>query len=278
MSSLLDSVFPLADTSDWPPGLPQHLSAQQIGMYQRCPEQYRRRYLLGVKERPSAAVVWGRADHAAHELNFTQKIESHEDLPVGDVEDAFVDAFDRAVDEYGDEVEWDEKPAEVKDAGVRLVAVYHTVVSPRVQPTTVEREFSLAVPGVPVPLVGRVDLETAESAIERKTSRAMTREPKPEWRVQGLLYQAEHRRRIDWHVATKTRKPAVYTPEDTPGLTLPVHDRMVDAAQVLVRNTARSIMAHYSMFGPSEPWPGALTHPWACGYCGFRPFCSWWGN
>jgi hypothetical protein len=152
-----------------------------------------RRYVKGEKERPGAALVWGSADHKAHETNFAQKITSGEDISGDDVKLAFADAFDSQVDKYGGtrEVEWgNEKPSELKDAGVRLVGAYHNSISPYVQPTSVEERFEVTVPKVPVPVVGYIDVQTAESAIERKTAKAATRKIKPQWRLQGLLYQA----------------------------------------------------------------------------------------
>lgn len=282
--SALDLAFPL-DTDDtaWPAGLPSHLSATQIGMVQRCPEQWRRRYLLGEKEPPGAALIWGGADHYAHEQNFLQKIDSHEDIPVEDVKLAFAEGFDQRVEQAGGagEVAWgDDKPGDVKDAGVRLVDLYHRTVSSAMQPTAVERKFEIEVPGVAVPVVGRVDVETTQpvAAVERKTSKQMVREVKPEWRVQGLLYHLVSQKPIAWHLSVKTKTPAVYTPTELPGLSLGVEDSMTQATVRMVQTTARTILAYWTVFGPDEPWPGAITHPWACGWCAFKGRCAWWGN
>lgn len=266
----------------WPAALPDHLSASSISMYQRCREQWRRRYVLGQKERPGAALVWGSADHYAHEQNFTQKIQSGEDITVDDVKLAFAEGFDRAVERNGGETEvvWDDdKPGQLKDAGTKLVAVYHETVSPSVQPTAVEEKFALELPGVPVPVIGYMDVRTTAVAIERKTAKQKPPggEPKPDWRIQGLLYQHVAEQQVDWHVSTKTKLPAVYTPENSPGLALPVVSVMVAATAALVRTTARDMLAIYAEFGPDEPWPGAITHPWACGFCGWKPTCRWWG-
>ena len=268
-----------SETGEWPAELGSHLSSTRISMFQRCPEQYRRRYILGEKERPGAALVWGGADHEAHEVNFRQKIGSGVDLPVADVEVAFAEAFDRRVDEMGDDVQWGtEKPGELKDAGVLLVGAYHRQVSPSVQPTAVEREFSLEIPGVPVPVIGRMDVETALPAIERKTARAAVRKVKPTWRIQGLLYQLVEQRPVVWHVSVKTKTPAVYTPEEAPGLSLAVAESTMAATERLVATTAATMVAYWETFGPDRPWPGAITHDWACDFCGFRPSCPWWGN
>jgi hypothetical protein len=52
-----------------------HLSATQISMLNRCPEQYRQRYVLGKKERPGAALIVGGAFHEAIETDFAGRSE-----------------------------------------------------------------------------------------------------------------------------------------------------------------------------------------------------------
>jgi hypothetical protein len=272
LGALLDKL-----ETGWPDKLPDHLSASQMTMFQRCPEQFRRRYVLGHRERPAAAMVWGSADHYAHEQNFTQKIHSGEDITEADVKVAFAEGFDRAIDRAGGDVDWgDEKPGDLKDKGVELVGVYHRQVSPSIQPTAVEAKFSVQVPGVPVPVIGFVDVETEPVAIERKTAKAKVSEAKPDWLIAGLLYQAVTEKPVDWHVSVKTKTPAVYTPVDAGKLRLEFHAAAVGRAERIVKSVARTLAAYYAEFGPDEPWTGAITHPWACGFCGFKPTCYWW--
>lgn len=281
LDALLGPTLPSPESVVWPDGLPDHLSATQIGLYQRCREQYRRVYVLGERQRPGAALVWGSADHYAHEVNFAQKIESHEDLPVGDVQMAFAFGFDQAVERNGgeSEIEWgSDKPGKLKDDGVKLVSAYHTSVSPRVQPTGVEVDFRLEVPGAGVPVVGRVDIETAGPGIERKTAKRSSSKVEAKWRLQGLIYQLARTKEIDYHVSVKTKTPAILTPLEHPDLALPYIPGRVAAAERLIAHTANSIASDFARFGPDEPWQGALSHDWACDYCGFRPNCGWWGE
>lgn len=281
LDALLGPEIPPTAPEGWPNGLPDHLSATQISMYQRCREQYRRTYVLGERARPGAALVWGHADHYAHEVNFAQKIDSHEDLPVGDVQMAFAVGFDEEVERKGgeSEIEWGkDTPAKMKDDGVALVTAYHNIASPKIQPTAVEVSFSLDVPGSPVPVVGRVDLETAGPGIERKTAKRSSTKVEPKWRLQGLIYQLARTKEIDYHVSVKTKTPAILTPAEHPDLALPFIPGRVAAAERLIAQTAQSIASDFLMFGSDEPWEGALSHDWACDYCGFRPTCKWWGE
>jgi len=281
--SILDELLPVADdeATAWPAGLPDHLSASQANQFLRCAEQYRQRAVLGRKERPAGALVWGSADHYAHEQNFAQKIRSGEDIGEGDVKLAFAEGFDQAVERNGgeSEVDWgDDKPGEMKDRGATLVGVYHQQVSPRIQPTAVETKFSVELPGVPVPVIGYVDLTTEQTVIERKTAGRAEKKVKPDWRVQGSLYQAVTELPVEWHVSVKSKTPAVYTPLEAPDLALARNLAAVGATKALMRTVALGILSYWNTYGPDEPWPGAVTHPWACDFCGYRPECAWWAG
>lgn len=282
-----------------------HLSASQINMLRRCPEQFRRVYVQGERRRPAGALVWGTADHKAHERNFRQKIDTGADIPVADVQLAFAEEWDRAVERDGGEreIDWEgEKPGELKDIGVGVVAAYHKQVSPRVQPVAVEERFSLEVPGVPVPVVGYVDVRaivagddgaarilraeqdilgelpanTPRRILERKTAKRKTAAPNDEQLVQALIYQAAFKTPVDFHLSVKTKTPAIFTPADEPGLGVPFHDQHVRQALAEVRLAARTLLSLYGEFGPDEPWPDGKGHRWACSLCGFRPSCPFW--
>ncbi len=268
----------------WPAELPDHLSASQLSMLERCPEQFRRRYLLGEKDPPSAALVWGTVDGKAHAVaNFTQKIHSHEDCHVSYVQEAFASLFDSEVDERGgaSEIDWrDDKPGEIKDRGAALVGLYHRDVSPRIQPTAIEERFELAIPGIPVPFIGYIDVSTEPLSIERKTSSAQSKTIPPQYVVQTLCYALARQRPVEVHISTRTIKPAVYTPVENPGLLLE-HDAGLGAqATRIIGSRARYLLSLYERLGPFEPWPDAIgTQAWhmpVCDLCGFRQSCVWW--
>lgn len=272
-------LAPEAPALAWPARLPDHLSASQLTMFERCSEQFRRAYIHGERQKPGGALVWGSADHFAHETNFRQKIASHEDIPTKDVQDAFAEGFDQAVKKANDDVDWGaDNPGDLKDRGALLVRVYHETVSPSIQPVTVEARFKANIPGVPVPLVGYIDLETETTLIERKTTGKATKTVKPQWRLQGLLYQAVRELPVDWHISVGTKLPAILTPDTDPQLRLSFEPTATATAERSVRNTARAIVAFYNTFGPDDPWPGALTDAWACKFCGFLPTCVWHGH
>lgn len=277
MSVLDDILAADAPQTDWPSMLPDHLSPSSLKTYMRCREQWRRRYVLGEKERPGAALVWGGAHNfALVETNFAQKITSGEDMSIDDVKLAFAEGFDQRVERDGGESEiaWgDDKPGDLKDKGVDLTAHYHRTVSATVTPIAVERSFALDVPGVPVPVIGRVDVDEAYRTIDLKTG--AKREMKPDNVFQGRVYQLERPVAVEFHLATKTKLPAIYTPAEYPEFGLALSDLIQKRTARMLVTLADDIAATFATYGPEQPWPGAFTYGWACGYCGFRPTCPW---
>ncbi len=133
-----------------------HLSPSQILMMQRCPAQWYYRYVCGFKVPPSGAMSTGSALHAGAYHNYSQKIESHEDLPTDDVLDAFSTDFEARKSE----TQWnkDEKPEELKDKGARALDVYQTEVASSIQPTLVEDKARLEIPNFNYDLIVVPDL------------------------------------------------------------------------------------------------------------------------
>jgi hypothetical protein len=290
----------LADIAleNFPVELRGYISASQLNMFRRCPEQFRRRYVLGEKVPPGPALVQGRADHEAVEANFVQKINSHEDLPTGEVQARFAQAFDTTLDEFGGpaELDWNEddpvtgadakkKAAVLLDDGVRLVTAYHEQVSPLVQPLRVEDKFEVQLGGLPIPVKGAIDaiVEPSERALanvlavaqpdgqrilERKTTKRNA--VNPEWQLQRRIYQAVKPLPFEWQLSVKKKNPEIVAG---------VHVFQPEPQVMLVAQVRRTMVALaecFALYGPDQPWPDATTHTWSCSFCGFRPTCPWW--
>lgn len=292
----------------WPDRMRDHISASSVKTFARCPEQFRRHYILGQSAPPNANMLWGSADHDAIGQNFSQKVDSYEDEPVQFVRERFAVALDARVDEAGgaSQVDWgntDEPDGElvkgdgaarkawgaVKDRGVELVDAYMKESAPRVQPSMVEEEFEVLVPGFPVKIVGHIDVvadlvepgfnlyqkgaKRFEQIVERKTTGR--NQVAGEWRVQGSIYQLHRPLPVGFHLSLKQKTPRTVIPasDDDEKLVLPLQAQPRTLAAL--KRTMIGIASLYSLYGPDEPWPDALTHPWACGYCGFRKDCPW---
>src|SRR5262245_36201945 len=87
-------------SEEWPKEL-DHVSASSLGMFVRCPEQWRRRYCLNERRPPAAVSLWGRADHAAVEADLAHKLFEGEHLPVPEVMERFVVEFEGQLDKEG---------------------------------------------------------------------------------------------------------------------------------------------------------------------------------
>jgi hypothetical protein len=285
--------------ADWPPEL-DHISASSVKMIARCPEQWRRRYVLGQKTAPAAALIAGTADHAAIEKSMRQKITTHIDLPADEVVDEFFDRFESEVEFAGGwkEVEVKSRGELVKGKvaktkvldslkveGGKLVEAYHLDISPKVQPIAVEEEFSFTAPNLPVRVDGRIDLiatkeESKEYLIDRKRSGRMKYRPDPEWIIQAEVYQLVKHVPHAWHISV----PGGGGPQGSGGLLyegnapeLIMSPRNRKIAETQLEHLAGEIGYFFMRYGPDNPWPArGKMHVWACSYCGFRPDCWAW--
>lgn len=281
---------PMAELAlDFPPEI-NHISASSINMALRCEEQWRQVYVLKKRQPPSLAALAGRADHKAIELSMRQKIVTGVDLPVNDVRNEFVNAIETAVEESGGigEVLTDGKDYdEVRRQGQEIVTGYHRKFSPTVQPVAVEHEFRHQVHGLPVEILGYIDIvaeapsridmlappliETDFRIIDRKRSGRGQTKPSPDWRLQAGIYQLDQPYEHHWHISVTTAKP--YYQE----LVLPPGNREI--TERIVRDAVLKIGFLYQRYGPDEYWPATgMSHTWACGYCGFRDDCWGWAD
>jgi hypothetical protein len=275
----------------WPEALPQHLSASQLALFARCREAFRQRYVLHRAERVSGGLVIGSAVHAAQEENFKQKIDNGVDLPLDVVLDVFRDGFAKSIDKNGGEsdIAWGDSNLTASfEMGRALTTLYHEQVAPSIQPVAVEQKGEYYVPGVPVPLWTRIDVETETTVIDSKTCSKAETKPKGQWIIQALLYRTQREKDVDWHLLVKTTEPKVVTPQSPPpkgsraghpgfgDLRFPWSDGAKQLADRYLGRIIRDLHACYLMYGPDEPWPGARDHPWACASCGWRKDCPWW--
>lgn len=263
----------------------KHLSPSSLGMLHRCPFQFWRRYILGEKERPGEALVVGSAVHAGLERNFAQKIESHVDLPADELHDWFVDeGWTTTVTEQEQRsemaVEWDVNADDARKRAVNMILAYHRSVATRIQPLSVEGWVEADF-GIPVPVIGRFDVETSYRLIDEKTGKALTTKLKPEWRMQAACYDVTTGKSVEFHsiASSKTGKVSIATPITHPDLDAKLSPSQKDNVATMIRGLAALAQHYYDTYGEDTPWPTTgWMHPWACSYCGWRPICPAWGE
>lgn len=149
-----------------------HRSKSQIEMYLRCPEQFRRRYIAGEKRPPSIHAHRGSGFHGGVERNYKQKILSREDLPVSDIVESAVAAFEERLESDGVSFSQEDESrgiknviGEAKDMTARMSQFWGKEVAPLYQPAMVEEKVTIALPGATHDLMGIIDIATEDGEI-----------------------------------------------------------------------------------------------------------------
>jgi hypothetical protein len=127
----------------------------------------------------------GSSFHRGAAHNLRQKVESHTDLPVADVLDAFATDFDWRKKE----TEWGEDdPGEFKDRGVVTLKEYQKVIAPQIQPVDVEQEFVMRFADLDYTFVGVVDALIETAVVELKTTAKSLKQPRHDHLLQTWGY------------------------------------------------------------------------------------------
>jgi len=193
-----------------------HLSYSAISTYLLCPESWRRRYVLHEQTPTATALVFGSAVHGA--------IETY--LRTGKpLEDAWRENWSEQVAREG-EIAWGEETADTLAAdGERIltapnVAAFLDDIRHNYDPLrerSMERKVELRVPGVPVPIVGYIDVITRDGVPgDFKTAARMWAPDKAASEMQPLVYLAalnqegvhEHNWLFRHYVMTKSARPS----------------------------------------------------------------------
>ncbi len=153
-----------------------HISASQLSMIERCPQQYYRRYIKREKMPPGVAQVRGSGIHGGANENFTQKKESHEDLPEKHIVEISVTAFEQAsargvlLTRDEESIGYGNVMGEAKDTVARLAGLFAREVAPEYQPVYVEESHRLVIPKSDYDLLAVMDLaDDLDRVVDLKT-------------------------------------------------------------------------------------------------------------
>jgi hypothetical protein len=133
-------------------GRRKQLHQSGLEMLSKCGEQFRFRYLEGLKRPPNAFLICGTATDKAVGTDLNNKIETGELAQ----EDVLCDLARDAVETYPDkeEIELDDDESgksvqdiigETKDKAVRLVKAHHGEIAPQIRPVATNKKFSINV-------------------------------------------------------------------------------------------------------------------------------------
>jgi CRISPR/Cas system-associated exonuclease Cas4 (RecB family) len=265
----------------------KHLSYSSISTYLLCPRAWRFRYLNKVQTPTAPALVFGSAVHGAIEDYLRAQAEqSNAKVPVSD---HFVDNWSVQL-ERDQVINWGKDsaekmaalgatmcggPVEVTGAGpsqkLRNLSIFLNDLHPLIvdDAPVIEKRVEFTVPGVPVPIVGYIDMVASDGVpVDFKTasrawySKKAHTELQPAFYLLALLqdgYQSNPDGRFRYIVLTKTKKPKVQIIDTkrTVGQLFWLMD--------LIRETWEAISA--GVFPPNP-----LT--WKCPkYCEFSEMC-----
>lgn len=259
-------------------GEKKYISASQLGMFERCGEQYRRRYLEKEIIPPGIAQVRGSGVHGGARENFRQKKETHEDLSKKDIIEISVAEFERVVSKQGvfltqeeESIGYNKVIGETKDSVVRLADLFSTEVAPEYQPIYVEESHRLVIPDSPYDLLAVMDLaDDLDRVADLKTGAKSKTQKEADTSEQltfyALVFKALTRRlptevRLETLVDTKTpkRQPLV-SMRDQQDLEI-----LVAHVDTMIKALAKEV------FIPAQP------NSWVCDprYCGYFNTCKY---
>lgn len=275
-------------------GIFRHLSPSSLGMLRRCPRQFQQRYIRGKKEAPGESLVIGSFFHETMEWNYRQKIESHEDRPLSEVVEYLGDAaVPKVLDEAGgaDEIRWDVggdtalAVDRARSDAERITSAYHASVLPRIQPTAVEQRFEWKPEGVPVKIIGYLDVITDDvRTVDTKTGKAVSKKIKPSWQLQGLTYANATSIPVEFHSISRAKTPSICTPLESDEMVINPQPQQAANLVRMIAMMADQIEYYMNRYGPDEEWPtlGRLAD-WSqnllpCNMCAWKKDCPAWAG
>ena len=144
----------------------QHLSHSSYSRFALCPEDWRRRYVLGEKTAPSGAMFLGRQVDDAITLYYQHILDHGEPLSLDQVKDAFWDGWKAAAEAEREQLgiawETDLREDSAFKLGLDAVELSFSELIPHLgEPVAVQRkvEYTLA-PGLEWSVLCYLDLET----------------------------------------------------------------------------------------------------------------------
>jgi hypothetical protein len=259
--------------------LKPHLSATQLDMYARCPEQYRRRYIEGEIIPPGIALIVGGSLHKGAEVNFRQKIETHQDLPAEDIIEIAAEEFStRTAGEYA--LTDDEHArgigvviGEAKDMTASLARVHALQQAPDYQPVSVEHTTRIVLPKASRDLLAITDLRDDQGRVtDLKTASRRLAPSAVDTSLQLTIYAAAFQvdngqppSEVRLDVLTKTKTPARQL------LRGRRDERDLQALANRINETLRAIEAGIFPPCPTDAW---VCAPKWCGYWATCPYVN----
>lgn len=249
-----------------------HLSYSAISLYLNCPENFRRKYVEKQPTITTPALVFGSAFHNTVETYLASQIGP---IDHGNLYEIWSLKWQRQL-ENEPNCDWGaEMPEQYYNDGIRLLTtpdVTQMINAIRLkedeQGAMIERKLELRVPGVPVPIIGYMDIMTADGIPgDFKTSQYAWTQDKARDELQPTFYLAALNQagytvpglRFRHYIVTKAKKPQAQVLE---------HQRTWDEIFWLYELIQRVWNAIEKEVYPLNP------SAWLCS----PKYCSFWGD
>jgi CRISPR/Cas system-associated exonuclease Cas4 (RecB family) len=245
-------------------------SASQLSSYRRCPRQWQHRYLDKWKFQ-TAWGIKGTALHQAIALNYRQKIETRQDLPIEEVLAHFEATARGMVATAAEPVVWfpGESLDQVLEDGRAQLRVYQEVLAPGIQPILVEERVTMTLASG-LQVVGILDLvdealvvHDAKFPVDGISAKAAAYESQPP--IYAALFEAHARRLPTGLVFDVVSRGRAKLPKPT-ATTVPVTVTPASIAAALADLEAVDVAIEARIF-PRHP--GEQT----CNKCVYRRVC-----
>lgn len=174
----------------------EYLSYSSINLYTTCAESWRRKYLAKEKTQSSPALIFGSTFHSTIEQRLAARAQNRPLVAIGE---SWSENWRAKMAKEGETVDWGmDDPNTHHDDGLRIVTAPQVVkfiddIHPLIDESGVfmERKITLTVPGVPVPIIGYIDIMTRDGVPgDFKTAAAMWTMEKAKAEIQPLFYLA----------------------------------------------------------------------------------------
>lgn len=150
-----------------------HFSASSLGLFAKCPEAYRRRYIEGERGKSNLAMAKGKAFHAAVQADMNAVIDTGTKLPLKDLDTIVMDAMSDGLKDCNEKDDDGTQASEV----FLQVTFYQENQAPDYKPAQTEVPFRIKLDQCEHDYVGFIDMtgtlsETGEPVIvDWKTSK-----------------------------------------------------------------------------------------------------------
>jgi hypothetical protein len=236
------------------------LSASSLGLFWRCPERWRRRYVLGEREPLGAPGALGGAVGAALAAHLAARARG-ERLSLLDTDDLFCAEWAQRSPDAA--LKAGESLTDLRRQGRQLIVAYLHRLAPALRPETVERKVELRFDGdAQWSVVGYLDLEDAGGeVIDLKVRARHVTAADADQSAQATLYllaralEGRPAKRFVFHSLRRTKKGAdlALVPTRRTPAQLAAFERRVAA-------TARAI----ARCAETGEWPLAAPEGWWC--------------